>query len=279
MAKIFFSPDDDAEMQHAFERARETFRYCWRELSWEQRRIIPGLDVAAVKVGFADPDTDAAVDEVVSEQMWLNELEFDGQEITGTLLNEPQWLKSVEAGDRRSVRPGEISDWMYAVRRHVYGGYTIQLLRSRMGAAERVQHDRAWGMKFGAPDVLHVVPPEWFGKEPTGGFLKRLFGGGRPEPVSAAELETTEHPMALSMAEAFADMIEEDRSALEARDQNGLTILHQMALAGSATIVSVLLEQGADPTATTTAGHTPLALAEALGWSRVIEQLQATSTN
>ena len=45
-SKVFMSKDDDPEMQRAYENARATFRYFWREISWERRRIVPGLDLA-----------------------------------------------------------------------------------------------------------------------------------------------------------------------------------------------------------------------------------------
>lgn len=40
-------------MNRAFEQARSTFKYFWRELYWENRRIIPALDFAMVKVPFS----------------------------------------------------------------------------------------------------------------------------------------------------------------------------------------------------------------------------------
>jgi hypothetical protein len=38
--------DSDPEMQRAYESARATFRFFWRELAWERRRIVPALDLA-----------------------------------------------------------------------------------------------------------------------------------------------------------------------------------------------------------------------------------------
>ena len=31
--------------------------------------------------------------------MWLGEVDFDGQFVSGVLLNSPNWLKSFKAGD------------------------------------------------------------------------------------------------------------------------------------------------------------------------------------
>ncbi|MFX8102449.1 DUF2314 domain-containing protein, partial [Acinetobacter baumannii] len=36
----------------AFESAKSTFKYFWRELYWEYRRIVPALELAYVKCAF-----------------------------------------------------------------------------------------------------------------------------------------------------------------------------------------------------------------------------------
>src|SRR5205807_192511 len=53
-SKVFMFDDSDPEMQRAYEKARATFRYFWREVAWERRRIVPALDLACVKAPFAD---------------------------------------------------------------------------------------------------------------------------------------------------------------------------------------------------------------------------------
>lgn len=55
MAQVYYHKDNDPEMQKAIDEARATFRYFWREMSWEYRRIVPALDMSAVKVPFQDP--------------------------------------------------------------------------------------------------------------------------------------------------------------------------------------------------------------------------------
>ncbi|CAD7287637.1 hypothetical protein LMG7974_00517 [Campylobacter majalis] len=41
-------------------------------------------------------------------------IDFDGEFITGTLVNEPNELTNIKNGDSIKVRIGEISDWMFA---------------------------------------------------------------------------------------------------------------------------------------------------------------------
>lgn len=86
--------------------AQRTFRFFWREMSWERRRIVKALDLAAVKVSFttdsADPDSPSV------ENMWVTDVDFDGLTLSGILMNEPVWVSSINAGDPVSVPPGPL---------------------------------------------------------------------------------------------------------------------------------------------------------------------------
>jgi uncharacterized protein YegJ (DUF2314 family) len=249
-SRVFLFDGEDPEMHKAHEQARATFRYLWREISWERRRIIPGLDL--VKAPFSDgADAVDVPGQPRVEQMWLGEIDFDGQQISGQLLNAPNWLKSVKAGDSVRFRLEEISDWMYAIGGEVYGAYTVNLMRSRMGTRERKDHDNAWGLDFGDPLKIRVVPQKkgWFGK-------------------GKAEIE--EHPMCLAMVPRYAEEVAANPSQLTDADENGWTLLHRESLAGNAPVVEILLKAGADPNARTKAGATPMSLARSLGWDKVV---------
>jgi Uncharacterized protein conserved in bacteria (DUF2314) len=50
--KIFLSRSADAELEEASVNARKSFKIFWRELSWEIRRIVPGIDMSMIKRGF-----------------------------------------------------------------------------------------------------------------------------------------------------------------------------------------------------------------------------------
>ncbi len=56
-------------------------------------------------------------------------------------------------------------------------------------------------------------------------------------------------------------------------DEQGFTLLHQMALAGTANGCEILLKHKANPNAVAANGMTPLRLAKALGWKKVAEVL------
>ncbi|NMO15671.1 DUF2314 domain-containing protein [Pyxidicoccus fallax] len=236
-------------MQRAMEQARKTFRFFWRELAWEQRRIVPALELSAIKVPFRDPpgpqETGADV-----EEMWVGEVDFDGRTLTGLLLNSPHRLRTIQEGDRVEVPWNHISDWMYVIDGRVYGAYTVNLLRSRMPPEEREAHDEAWGFDFGDPGNIQVVP-----------------ASHPPQPA--------EHPMALNMGPSLRDYLKADPQRVAARNEKGFTLLHDLSLAGTKSGVGIALEHGADPNALTGHGMSPLQLANALGWEDVAAELKA----
>lgn len=257
------SSESDPEMSAAMRRARVTFKYLWRELTWEYRRIIPALELSGVKAAFED-DGDPS-DPI--EHMWLNEIEFNGDEIQATLINEPNRLRSVRAGIRVTLTPDEIEDWMYVIRGRVHGGFTIQVIRARMSRAERREHDEAWGLEFDDPSHVSLVPDWSVGEKP--GIIARLFG------KAAVSDPDAEHPMSENMATTIAEAIDQNRAGfLDDADEDGMTTLHSLALGGSAAGVRALLAKGADPTRRTRTGKTARDLAEQMGWPRVVELLR-----
>ena len=261
-SRVFFAEESDPEMQRAYARARETFRYCWREIAWEKRRVVPGLDFAYVKAAFSDGEEARNRSGTPTvEHMWLSDVDFDGRFVTGVLLNEPTWLRTARKGDAARVAPDLLSDWMYKLGPDVFGAYTVNLLRSRMSAAERRAHDGAWGLDFGDPAKIRVVP----GPTGPGGRLKGWFA--RPDQ------EPGEHPMSVAMAPSLQAQLAKDPSLVRKRDERGWTFLHEEALAGSAATVKVLLDAGADRSALTNDGMTAGQLARSLGWTRVIDLL------
>lgn len=260
-SKVFLFDGSDPEMQRAHANARATFRYFWRELAWERRRIIPALDLASVKAPFSDgPAASGGGEDPEVEHMWLTDVDFDGVEVSGVLLNSPNWLKSVKEGDPVRLPLGQISDWMYAISGEVFGAYTVNLLRSRMGRSERAEHDAAWGgLDFGDPAKIRVVPDSY------GGFLKGWFG--------KKQTEIGEHPMSEGMAGKLKEQLADDPTLIHSADESGWTFLHQEALAGNLATARVLLAAGADPKARTNRGLTPLQLAQSLGWEKMIALL------
>lgn len=276
MSQVFVSPDpdSDAEMWQANEQARAMFRFFLREVIWEDHRIVPGLGLACIKVPFCDPPSAKKTkgDHPEVEQMWISEISFDGKIVKGTLLNSPNWLTSVKEGDDVTVPISGISDWMYLLDDRVYGAYTVNLLRKRMGRGERSQHDQAWGLDFGDPSVIHVVPPMYSGQEASKvGFLGRLLGQKpKNDPIDP---DSCDHPMAINMGDSLRDHLKKNPGAATEGNDEGWTLLHDMTSAGSQGAVSILLKHGANPNAAAKNGVTPIQIAKALGWKKIAKRL------
>lgn len=253
-SKVFHFDNDDPDMQEAYRSARATFRYFWREVSWEHRRIIPALDLACVKAPFSDAERPGArPNSTKVEQMWVSDVTFDGKYISGTLINSPNELRTYQEGDAVRLKLDQITDWMYVIGGEVYGAYTVNQMRSAMSRQERKEHDSAWGLNFGDPAKIKLVPESDDDDESP---------------------ESAEHKMSEAMAESLKENLAERPSLLVDTDENGMTLLHQLCLAGSEATVKVLLDAGADPTVVTKRGLTPLQLAQVLGWKRVIGLLK-----
>lgn len=240
---VYFRGHDDPQIAEANRAAQQTFKYFWREVSWERSRIVPALEVACVKFAFADespPTKDSRF-----EHMWLDDVDFDGVQVSGNLVNSPNWLKSVELGQRVARPIQELGDWMFAMLGKAYGAHTVNVLRSRMSAEELRAHDEAWGLDFGED------------------FGIRLARSDTPEGLEAV---LRDHPMAINCEEKIREQLKANPSMLRDISDDGWTVLHHQSLAGNRNIVRLLLELGADPFARIARGETPRQLAEAIGW-------------
>jgi uncharacterized protein YegJ (DUF2314 family) len=94
-----------------------------------------GRSAFAIKMGFTDgADT---------EHIWLTAVSYDGSRFTGTVSNEPEKVRSVKMGQKVTVAPDKISDWMYIENRKLVGGETLRVLREQMAPAERADFDKS----------------------------------------------------------------------------------------------------------------------------------------
>jgi len=244
---IFYANGESPKMIEAYKKAQETFKYFWRELSWEYRRIVPGLDVACVKLAFTQ-DID---DETIVEHMWINDVNFDGETIYGILVNDPNELTNVNNGDEIAIPIDQISDWLFAINGKTYGAFTIHAMRSEMSDEEREAHDEAWGLEFGDFSDILVVNEQ---KE-------------KPENL-------IEHPMSKNMKESLIEFLKSNPEEIEAKDDLGYTFLHREAIAGNQTSVELILKAGANADAKTNNGKTALDFAKELKWDHLIPVLQ-----
>ncbi|WP_298053712.1 DUF2314 domain-containing protein [uncultured Campylobacter sp.] len=245
-APVFYADGEDEAMLKAFEQARKSFRYFWRELYWERLRMVPALSFACVKVAFSQELNGST--EV--EHMWVNDVYFDGERVCGVLVNDPNVLSNVKNGEQVSVPLEQISDWMFAIEGKTYGGFSVQAMRKAMSQSERAEHDEAWGLNFGDPDVVLVAYEQ------------------QEHPQNL-----TEHPMSVNTKKNFEEFLRGYPDEITRTDDEGYTMLHYEAIAGNLTRLELLLAKGADKNAKNIHGKTALDYARALGWDHVAEAL------
>ncbi|PVZ39684.1 DUF2314 domain-containing protein [Pseudomonas sp. CC120222-01a] len=272
--QMIYSVEGESQaLKEAVSSAQATFKFYWREMSWEARRIIKCLDMAAVKLSFMlDPDDP---DIPVVENMWVNDVDFDGETITGVLMNEPRWATEFKAGDLVSLPFAALNDWMYVRGGHVYGGFTVDALRSSMSDDERAGHDAAWGLDFGEPGTVEVAPAA---EGHTPWLLSRALSSVADQQL-LAQLEQGDHPMAVNMREKIEEALQQYPGMITDFDDGGWLLLHREVLAGNYPVVQALLRHGADPLATNSHGQTSQALAHEAGWPRIARLLQGDASD
>lgn len=246
--KIFFHSSDDPEMLAAYKKAQTTFRYLWRELYWEYRRIIPALEIGCVKVAFSQKTDEP--DNPIIEHMWMNQIDFDGNLIHGIVINEPNQLTNIKNGDKVAIPISQVSDWLFAIAGKTYGGFTIHLMRSYMSEEERQAHDTVWGLDFG--DFNNILVAYKQEENPN---------------------NLIEHPMAINSKQQIIDFLDKNPNEIRDVNEKGKSLLHDEAIAGNRTIVEILLEKGADKSGKTKAGKTALDFAKSMGWEHLYEIL------
>lgn len=240
--------EQNALMEQATAKAQNNFKYFWRELYWEYRRIVPAHSFAMVKIPFEQ--SIAGQEKPIVEHMWISNINFDGEVITGELVNDPNQLTNVSKGDAVHKKIKEITDWMISIQGKTLGGFTIQAMRSGMNEKERSNHDQAWGLDFG--DYNDVLVTYQQKENPT---------------------NLIEHPMSKNMGEKLQEFLKEHPNEISVQDENGLSLLHREAIAGNKTSIEILLELGADKTLKSNQGKTALDYATALNWEHVKEVL------
>lgn len=244
---IFWRSGEDAAIQQAITLARQTFKYFWREIYWENRRIVPALSLAAVKIIWAEQNEN---EEEMVEHLWLNDIYFDGINIYGKLINQPHALQNIQAGDNLSITLEQLSDWLFVCQDKTYGGFTIQAIRHSMNEAERQEHDAAWGLNFG--DSQHIAIAY---------------------EADIAPENLIEHPMSRNMREKLAQELQKQPQYAQQSDEQGYTLLHHSAIAGNLTEIEALIAAGANPQAQTATGKTALDFAKQMGWEHIVEYL------
>lgn len=242
--------NESPEMILAFDKAINTFKYFWRELYWEYRRIVPALELAYVKCAFIQENTDDTNQPLI-EYMWIDQVDFDGSTISGTLLNEPYIIDNVQAGETVRIQFESVVDWMFLSNGVVHGGFTIQEYRKTLNASDRKEYDEAWGIDFGNPDEILLAYDQ----------------KNCPENLD-------EHPMCKNMLDQFIDIINADPKIISEKDESGNQLLHREVLAGNYLFVREILTMNVNKLIMNNQSMTPLDLAYKMVWSNIVNLLK-----
>jgi uncharacterized protein YegJ (DUF2314 family) len=111
--------DDDPEMAACVTEAQATLGEAWRVIERKDKGEPP-----VFKVRFQEGDR--------IEFMWVNGIRRRNGVIEGVLQNEPNFLKKVKEGQRVTIKPDDIVDWMYSSDEGTVGAYSVRLLARRM---------------------------------------------------------------------------------------------------------------------------------------------------
>lgn len=83
-----------------------------------------------------------------AEHIWATSITYEDGNFYGIIDNLPELVTQVKQGERVRIEKDDISDWMYADKKALRGGYTIRLFRSRMSTNERVKFDAQFPYKI-----------------------------------------------------------------------------------------------------------------------------------
>ncbi|MEM6366531.1 MAG: DUF2314 domain-containing protein, partial [Planctomycetota bacterium] len=110
-----------------------------------QHRIIGNYDDGIVKIPISDDFTDA---DAPVEHVWTSIDTFDGIQIQAILVNQPHTVQGFNEDDVMEFEIERVEDWLLFSGDEAFGGFGVNVLRSRMNEDERRGHDDAWGCIF-----------------------------------------------------------------------------------------------------------------------------------
>lgn len=111
----------DAEMNGAIDRARASLPEFWSRFAGH------AADEAdfSLKLGISN--------KVGTEHFWCGEIEGDAEAATCVIANHPVHVHVVAYGERVTVDPDIISDWLYYRDGKIVGGETLRVMLPHLG--------------------------------------------------------------------------------------------------------------------------------------------------
>jgi len=128
--------DTDKAMERAVEHAQRSLGFFMAAL----RANKPGDTTFEIKKGFVDADR--------CEHLWINKITYDGKNFHGRINNRPLEVKNVQLGQRVTLGPREVSDWMFLKNGKLMGGYTTRVLYARLSPEDKALFDKEADFKI-----------------------------------------------------------------------------------------------------------------------------------
>jgi len=122
--------DDDKQMDRAVESAQKSLGFFMAALRAKKN----GDTVFEIKKGFIDGDK--------VEHLWIREVTYDGKNFHGKIDNRPLEVSNVHLGQRVSVAPQDVTDWMFLKDGKLIGGYTTRVLYARLSPEDKAEFDK-----------------------------------------------------------------------------------------------------------------------------------------
>jgi uncharacterized protein YegJ (DUF2314 family) len=117
---VSFLPSDTA-MNSAIDSAKAHFNEFEKAIS----TLDPSDSVFRLKVRLPTPDGGG-------EHLWMTEIYKKGDNYFGVLSNRPALITSIALGDTLEIQKNQITDWTFKRSGRRIGGYTVQMVRSRL---------------------------------------------------------------------------------------------------------------------------------------------------
>jgi uncharacterized protein YegJ (DUF2314 family) len=127
--------NDDPQMAKAVEDAQRTLGFFMAALRAKKN----GDTVLEIKKAFVDGDK--------VEHLWIRRVTYDGKNFHGQVDNQPSEVGNVHAGQRVTVAPRAVDDWMFLKDGKLMGAYTTRVLYARLSPEDKAQFDQNAGYK------------------------------------------------------------------------------------------------------------------------------------
>lgn len=128
--------NDDKQMDRAVKNAQKNLGFFIAALKAKQG----GDSAFEIKKCFIDGDK--------VEHLWIRRVTFDGKNFHGQIDNRPLEVKNVGAGERVTIAPAEVDDWMFVKDGNLMGGYTTRVLYARLSPENKAAFDQQSGFRM-----------------------------------------------------------------------------------------------------------------------------------